>query len=238
MAPPRAYVWTDACWEIGAERPAGLGIVVYLPGFHTICGKWVESCWLYAEGNTPPAFMAQFQVRSQYIGQLELLAAVAAYRSFPKELADREVIHWIDNTSALASLIKGYARSQDSASIVHAFHAFNLGLQSTAWFEYVRSEANIADMPSRGDFEYLHSLGARSSPLVLPSLDTWSMTAGEWIAQAQAAAGTQWQGEVPDEDQAETRSRPLPTMSNPEGAADVAQRGDGASAPTAVIPRL
>ena len=47
-----------------------------------------------------------------------------------------------------------------------AFHAFNLGLRATAWFEYVRSEANIADMPSRGEFEYLHSR-ARSQELPL-----------------------------------------------------------------------
>ena len=220
---PRAYVWTDACWEIGSDRPAGLGIVVYLPGFYTKCGKWVAHRWLYAEGNTPSAFIAQFQVRSQYIGQLELLAAVAAYHTFPRELADREVIHWIDNTSALASLIKGYSRAQDSASIVHAFHAFNLGLRATAWFEYVRSEANIADMPSRGEFEYLHSLGAKSSPLVLPLLDSWSRTASEWIAQAQTAIGTnrQAQGEA----RAETRRHPVPTTSEASEAAEPARRG-------------
>jgi len=39
-----------------------------------------------------------------YICQLELLAAVAVYYSPPRELAGRQVIHLIDNSSVLAGL--------------------------------------------------------------------------------------------------------------------------------------
>ena len=37
----------------------------------------------------------------------------------------------------------------DSGLIVNAFHAYNLGLRADVFFEYVRSAANPADMPSR-----------------------------------------------------------------------------------------
>jgi hypothetical protein len=55
----------------------------------------------------------------------------------------------VDNTSAVAALVKGYARPVDSGQIVNAIHAFNAGLRVDAYYEYVRSAANIADFPSR-----------------------------------------------------------------------------------------
>ena len=65
-------------------------------------------------------------------------------------LAGRDVVHWIDNTSAKAALVHGYSGALDSSRLVHALHAYNLGLRARPWFEYVRSKANPADEPSRG----------------------------------------------------------------------------------------
>ena len=62
-------------------------------------------------------------------------------------------MHFIDNTSAIAGLVSGYSAAVDSGKIVNAFHAYNVGLQSEPYFEYVRSEANVADLPSRGRIE-------------------------------------------------------------------------------------
>ena len=174
----RAYVWTDACWEPGSKRKAGIGIVIFLVE---------ERRWLYAECDCPDSVLARFVLRRQYIGQLELLAAVAAYFTFPDILADREVLHAIDNTSAIAALIKGYSRAVDSVRIIHAFYAFNLGLSTSAWFEYVATDANIADLPSRGDFELLESLGAERRPCRLPPLDAWDIPSGEWLRRATSA---------------------------------------------------
>ena len=105
-APPRpcVKVWTDAAWEPTSTAPATVGIVVYIPPEAGQRGRY-----LYSSMVVPEEYMQQFQVRRQYIGQLELLAAVAAYTTFHAELRDRRVIHWIDNTSALAGLIRGYA---------------------------------------------------------------------------------------------------------------------------------
>ena len=46
--------------------------------------------------------------RKQQIGQVELLGAVAPYLSLPELLRGRDVIHFVDNTSAVAALTKGY----------------------------------------------------------------------------------------------------------------------------------
>ena len=62
------------------------------------------------------SLMVRFGCRKNYIGQLEILAAVAVYFSMP-ELRGRRVLHWIDNTGAVAALTSGmYARAPDSVS--------------------------------------------------------------------------------------------------------------------------
>jgi hypothetical protein len=180
---PCVKVWTDAMWEPDSPHPAGIGIVIYVPPSIS-AGHYRRGRYMHASMQVSEELMRKFVRRKQYIGQLELLAAVAAYTTFPDVLRGRRVIHWIDNTSALAGLIKGYAGAPDSASIVHAFHAFNSALRSDVWFEYVASKANIADLPSRGEFAHLHALGSTSRPCVLPSLDEWLVPAQEWMKRA------------------------------------------------------
>ena len=75
--------------------------------------------------------------RPQYIGQLELLAAVVTYTTFPDVLAGKHVIHWIDNESAVYSLAKGYSGAADSARVVNLYHACVAQLGVTPWLEYV-----------------------------------------------------------------------------------------------------
>ena len=48
-----------------------------------------------------PLLVAPDPDPSQYIGQLELLAAIMMYYSVP-ELRDSSPIHWIDNTNLLS----------------------------------------------------------------------------------------------------------------------------------------
>ena len=117
--------------------------------------------------NTPNEVMVRFGCRKNYIGQLEILAAVAVYFSMP-ELRGRRVLHWIDNTGAVAALTKGYARAPDSVRIVHVFKAYCLGAGASIWFQWVPSKANIADLPSRKEYEMLRRFGAERRSMILP----------------------------------------------------------------------
>ena len=66
--------------------------------------------------------------RKQQIGQVEIIGAIAPYLSLPMDqLAGADIIHFIDNTSALAALTKGYSGVPDSARLVHTFHAWAAG---------------------------------------------------------------------------------------------------------------
>ena len=133
-------------------------------------------------------------LRKQYIGQLELLAAVAVYYSMAHHpelahrLRDAPVMHYVDNFSAVAALVKGYARAIDSARIVHAFWALVAALGFIPWLSYIRTKGNIADVPSRllearspaeeaafaAELAFLtEELGAEYMETILPEVVDW-----------------------------------------------------------------
>jgi hypothetical protein len=185
-ARPTVKVWTDACWEKNSDQPAGLGVVIFFPHYTDDRGKFHASSYRHAYGFASDELIEKFKARENYIGQLELYAALIAYTTFKKELEGRKVIHWIDNTSALASLIKGYSRMPDSAQIIHAFHSLNLGLKCKVWFEYVNTKANIADEPSRGELALLAELHSIEREIAHPALAAFDDDARIWMRSSTA----------------------------------------------------
>ena len=132
--------------------------------------------------------------RRQQIGQVEIIGAIVPYLSVPKLLAGRDVLHWIDNTSALSALTKGYSGVPDSARrLVHMFHAWNVGAKAAVWFEYVPSKPNPADEPSRelelAGAEWRPAPGVVSRPrvCVFPPLARLDDPRG-WAREAEGAA--------------------------------------------------
>lgn len=148
--------------------------------------------WYHCSCDAPDDLLAKFRERRTQIGTLELLAAVLPYYTLPRLFVNREVLHWIDNSGAVCGCVKGYTRAPDSARIVHALHALLAGLNVRVWFEYVRSKANIADLPSRevlisatmelGEWfgpSLSRILSERVEPL-WPELAAWDEGAAEW----------------------------------------------------------
>ena len=157
-------VWSDAMYGRGGgaapRHSSGLGFVVY----DTVSGaRWS------AGGECPPGIVESFQERLTHIGQLELLAELLPYLAHPGRFAGKDVIHFVDNTSAIYASVKGASSSADSARIVHMLHLLLAALDVSVWFEYVPSKENIADAPSRGDTDLLVGLGAVSVELVFPT---------------------------------------------------------------------
>ena len=184
---PPVLVWTDASCA-PEEATAEGGFVIVVPAE----GKRRQRV-LWAADETEPAVLQRFLAGSgQPIMPLELLYAVAPYYSVPDVFAGRQVIHFIDNTGACASMVKGYARAIDAGLVVNAFHAWNAGLRADVFFEYVRSAANIADLPSRGAraelLALLRDMGMQATEVAckLPQFSTWDAPAREWMAEAAA----------------------------------------------------
>ena len=214
---PPTLVWSDGRFDMDLEGEvilqgtAGVGYVVATPkegvtrasaelkealvqGYPSSLARAKERLatlydFVHGSAGVSEEFMEGFAVRRQYIGQVELLGAFAPYLSVPSLLRGRRVIHWIDNTSAISALAKGYSGVPDSVRLVHAFHACTVALGVTLWFEYVPTKANVSDAPSREDlrgrfydfaFSELPSLGSVDAGLELPSVRRWDDEAASW----------------------------------------------------------
>jgi len=107
---------------------------------------------------------------------LEEIALVAPYfHPLLREIFENcDVNHFADNTAANGAAFKGYSSSPDIARLVYSFHMRLAELKTRLWIEYVPSDANIADDPTRDQFDRLHDLfHAECIEFVLPPLSGW-----------------------------------------------------------------
>ena len=84
--------------------------------------------------------------------------------TYPERLASRRVLHFVDNTVSLSAMVNGYVGKEDLSTMVSAYHLMSTALQSRPYLDYVPSKANIADLPSRGEYLIPRMLGARIRP--------------------------------------------------------------------------
>lgn len=200
MFRPRKRKRRDAeqCVE-GGFRPnfvSRLGIVVYDPHCDTANPGYAPQrvdCTgghlQYGSAPPPDDVVATFERADSddplktYIAQLEILAGISVYYTFPSKVRGRQVNHFIDNTVALSSLVHGYARRLDMAKMVNAFHLQLVGLQTEVYLEFVPSLANIADLPSRDEYELLDRLGGERVPIAIPTAADWGAPLTTWAAR-------------------------------------------------------
>ena len=130
----------------------------------------------------------------------EAIAPLAVIRALPERFRDRDVVHFEDNTGALFAYARGSSKDVPTARMVHMFHAYCAALGTRVWFEYVPSGANLADQPSRGEFDLLRELGSESFELDWPdATDSW-LEAVDDAFRRYAAASTRmerrWRDEI------------------------------------------
>ena len=127
------------------------------------------------------------------VGQFELAAAITPFLTLPAHWFEgRPVELWVDNSGALGGLIKGYSGVPDCAKIINLFHfAFaRLGAESL-WVDYVPSESNPADVPSR-----LHEMTPEEAASELAEFGDYiemklpdiADENGQWLSYQQIAA--------------------------------------------------
>lgn len=101
-------------------------------------------------------------------------------------MAERNILIFADNNSALAVLPKGYSPKVDSALVIQGFWTPRAKLKCGVWLDRVESSANVVDGPSRNDFKLMK--GICSTELPSAACGTrWSSTA---TAPVSVAAGS------------------------------------------------
>ena len=140
---PQTVIYTDAATNTPALR---VGILVIPPTGPRYCSVL----------DVPTAVVDQWELRTTYIGQGELIAGPLALWIYQDLLHNADATWYIDNTSAAAALIKGASPQQDSSDLamLAALRAAVLGCR--VWVEWVPTHQNPADPLSRGGYADPH----------------------------------------------------------------------------------
>ena len=109
--PPPVLLWSDATGTSPGEAPQ-IALVARFPGGMAAPGDPPglpppHPRWVHAAAAVTAELLAELEVRQQQIGQLELLAAAAAYYTLATWLREGDVLHFIDNTAAVCGIAKG-----------------------------------------------------------------------------------------------------------------------------------
>ena len=147
VSPPPVVVYSDASWPqymdleeaVRTGEPPRLGWVIFVPGekprgYTMVLGK---------------EFMDALLPRKTQIFAAEAIAVLTALVLLPGQFAQRELLWFIDNESAVSSLIRGGSKAQDVGHLAAATHLALIEEQCTAWFEWIDSDSNPADGLSR-----------------------------------------------------------------------------------------
>ena len=167
---------SDACFEKRVGGLRALGIVLW---------DAEKRGGFFASQVVPQWILAKLDlVAETLIMQLEMLAVVCLYLTFGRFMQGRRVLHGVDNSGVLKTILTGWNGKPDMARLGTMLTSVMTGIDGDQWFYWVASKANIADIPSRPDFrgsakwDTLRELGLVEIPMVLPSEELWENPAG------------------------------------------------------------
>ena len=136
-------VFTDASWD-GTNAGWGCVIIDRSDGTKIVAG-----------GNIAPRLISHWisQVGTQIICEAELYAALLARIYIGGRCQNRRAIFWVDNHASRLCLVKTVSSSTPMLVMAQMFHMRFEDDNLVCWMERVPSEANVADLPSRGHVE-------------------------------------------------------------------------------------
>ena len=106
--------------------------------------------------DVPRHVIEKWKLRSTYIGQGELLCAPVALSAWRQQLQGRQVTWYVDNTSAVAAMIKGASPQVDSSPLALQAALACVHLGCRLWIEWVPSHQNLSDGLSRQGWQDKH----------------------------------------------------------------------------------
>lgn len=76
-------------------------------------------------------------------------AAISAPCTLPELFRDIDLVHFVNNQGALASLVSGTSKARDIGALACVWQIVTCARQIRPWGEYVESDANCSDGLSR-----------------------------------------------------------------------------------------
>ena len=157
-------LYTDASDVPERERRYGVGAV--------LIDQRVSPKLYHFSLEIPPETVSHWLSKRTYMGQLEIYAGPIALYTWASLLSDTHLIHFVDNDSALACLVRGYSPKSDSCALVGLYWLTAAKHRVASYIDRVESKSNLSDGPSRFDTDLLSRLGSQAvTPCVPPSLE-------------------------------------------------------------------
>ena len=139
-ARPPVIIYTDCSEEGGTMR---LGLLICRPHLPAVCSVY----------DIPEEVITSWELRSKYINQGELIAGVVLPFVHFELMTGSDVIWFIDNTAAVAAMIKAASPVEDNSKMALLASMAFVAAGARVWFEYVNTKQNPADPLSRGGFD-------------------------------------------------------------------------------------
>ena len=183
------YIWSDAMWDALEDDSGNLITAVDEETGKTFYIAEAQIAFVVYDPRTKSWHRAHRKIgldvlrhmvpgKKTYIGQLEALAAASVLETLPEKVtAGRSAIMWIDNLAAKYGLQKSYSKVPDSGRIINAFALKQAALGMRIWFEWIPSEQNISDLPSR---DKLHELEEVFTAVSSEGFHAADESDGEW----------------------------------------------------------
>ena len=135
----------------------------------------------YAMAKIPNAIKRKLKPRKTNIMAYELIAAVMTIILL-EELVDTRIAirHFVDNKPARSVLLKGASKQLDLNDIAGMIWYAAAHRTQSYWSHWVRSEANLADRPSRGDISIMMQLNGRE---VKYNFNSYLQAVESWMLQ-------------------------------------------------------
>ena len=188
---PPTLLWSDArtspdhmaeylkCLRSGTTPPQGLRNKSHRLGF-VVVHPLLHPNGIYCHGFCPDEVLLCLSPDlDTMICQLETIAAITAYFTFPELFRDQQCVHWIDNYSAIYALVKGYSASPDMARFSNLLHLQFALINCEAFWDWCPSGANPADPTTRLDAKTradLHAAGIseHTRTMRFPDMRLWN----------------------------------------------------------------
>ena len=122
--------------------------------------------------------MRLLQYRKTNIVAYELIAAILVAITADKLFPETAGRHFIDSKPALGYILKGCSPQVDLNSLAGLLWFTSGARMLSYWGHYVPSKCNLADAPSRGDFQQMKRLNASRVSCDFTSL---SKETAEWL---------------------------------------------------------
>ena len=122
----------------------------------------------YFSCSPPESVVEAWKVRSTYMGQLEPLVCPTALSMWKDILCNKQLIHFINNDSAAAGLVKGYFPQADSSAIIGEYWSVAATWGSDPYIDRVESKSNLSDEPSRFLFHTMDMYKANCAQPAFP----------------------------------------------------------------------